>query len=65
MALSTCIKCGANNFEATVKEPRGSNFKVQFIQCGACGGVVGVMDYYNIGSLLLTLAKKLGLGNIG
>ena len=39
---------------------RGSNFSLTFIQCASCGGVVGVMDYYNIGQLLHDLANKLG-----
>jgi hypothetical protein len=30
-----------------------------------CGGVVGVLDFFNIGAMLQTLAKKLGAGNIG
>jgi hypothetical protein len=29
-----------------------------------CGAVIGVMDYFNIGGMLQTLAKKLGVGSI-
>jgi hypothetical protein len=62
--LSTCVKCGNTSFETKEAEPQGSHYKVVFVQCTKCGGVVGVMDFFNIGSLLQTLAKKLGLGNI-
>lgn len=61
MALSTCIKCGNHFFETVEQEPNGSNFKYNFIQCAKCGGVVGVVDYWNVGSLLHTPAKKMGL----
>jgi hypothetical protein len=60
MATSTCIKCGGTAFESVVQSPRGANFKVTFIQCASCGGVVGVMDYYNIGQDIHDLARELG-----
>jgi predicted nucleic-acid-binding Zn-ribbon protein len=60
MALSTCVKCGGSSFEISHVSPTGSNFKLMFIQCSSCGGVVGVMDFYNIGQSLHDLAKKLG-----
>lgn len=64
MATSACPKCGNTSFESKDHTPQTSNFIVTFIQCAACGTVVGVMDYYNIGGLLQTLAKKLGVGSI-
>ena len=65
MALtSTCVKCGSTIFETKEATPRGSNFKLIFVQCVSCGGVVGVTEFFNIGALIQTLAKKLGLGNI-
>ena len=60
MAMSTCIKCGGHAFEMVEHTPRKSSFKYNFIQCASCGGVVGVVEYFNIGSLLNTLAGKLG-----
>lgn len=65
MALtSTCVKCGGTSFEAKLIEPGGYKFKVTFIQCSSCGGVVGVLDYYNIGQVLKGIAKKLGISSI-
>jgi hypothetical protein len=64
MATSTCPKCDSTTFEAKEYSPRGSNFKYQFIQCASCGAVVGVMDYFNIGGMLQTLAEKLRVGSI-
>jgi hypothetical protein len=61
MAVSTCIKCGGSVFETKEMQPQNSNFKLNFIQCASCGGVVGVTDYYNIGGMLETLGKKMGV----
>lgn len=32
--------------------PSGSAYKLNFVQCASCGAVVGVLDWYNIGSML-------------
>lgn len=50
MAVSTCVKCDEQNqFEVVVKESiPGTNYKLAFVQCAHCGGVVGVLDYYGI-----------------
>ena len=64
MALSTCVKCGHHRFEVKEVEPNNSNYKLNFVQCTSCGGVVGVLDYSNIGSLLEALADRLHVGSI-
>jgi excinuclease UvrABC ATPase subunit len=61
MAYSKCIKCDSTFFEVREAEPRGSNFKMMFIQCASCGGVVGVADYFNTYAILEKLASKLGV----
>lgn len=61
MAASTCIKCGNGNFELVQYTPRNSAFKLNFIQCSHCGGVVGAVDFYNIGEIIHKLAKGLGV----
>ena len=50
VTVSTCIKCGEEDqFEVVLKESiPGANYKLAFVQCARCGGVVGVLDYYNI-----------------
>jgi transcription initiation factor IIE alpha subunit len=50
VARSTCPKCDSNRFECTVSTPSGSNYSLMFVQCSACGAVVGVMDSSNIGA---------------
>jgi hypothetical protein len=50
--MSTCPKCDSHYFEVKENEPRDSNFKLLFVQCGSCGAVIGVMDYLNIGAVL-------------
>ena len=64
MAISRCVKCGHTDFEMSEAEPNGSNVKVFFVQCAACGGVVGVTDYCNTALTLEKLAMKLGVGSL-
>jgi len=45
MATSTCVKCGSTAFEAAEVQPAGGSYKLVFIQCSQCGGVLGVQDY--------------------
>jgi hypothetical protein len=59
MATSTCVKCGNTRFELVEKNPAGSERPLAFIQCSQCGGVVGVLDTFDIGELILRLAGKL------
>ncbi len=60
MATSACPKCSSSSFEIKINEPRGSRFKIYFIQCTSCGTVVGTMDYYDTATMLEKIAKKLG-----
>jgi hypothetical protein len=60
MATSTCVKCGGRHFELKEASPTNSQFKVNFVQCASCGGVVGVLDYYNIGQELQIIKKTIG-----
>jgi uncharacterized Zn finger protein len=59
MAASICPRCAKPFFEVVEREPRDSNFKLLFVQCSSCGAVVGVLDHFNIGSLIHDLAEKL------
>lgn len=45
MAMSSCPKCDGHSFEAVDQVPHNSTVKVIFIQCQACGTVVGVKDW--------------------
>lgn len=56
---SKCPKCQSSSFEIEEETPKGSGFKLMFVRCSSCKTVVGVADYYNIGSLLHKLAEKL------
>jgi hypothetical protein len=60
MATSTCVKCGKQAFEVKETTPSQSNYRLMFVQCSSCGGVAGVLDYYNLGALLKTQEKTLG-----
>jgi hypothetical protein len=62
MATSTCVKCDGSTFEMVEqKHIRGTAWKWMFIQCTGCGGVVGVVDYFNVGAALQKIAAKLGV----
>jgi excinuclease UvrABC ATPase subunit len=59
MVSSTCIKCGNHSFQIVENSPSGAAFKLMFVQCGSCGGVVGIQDYFNIGSLIKDQEKQI------
>ncbi len=52
MAASTCVKCGSTGFDLKETVVKGSLWKLYFVQCSQCGGVVGVLDDQNIGRML-------------
>lgn len=59
MAWSTCVKCGGTRFELKEHEPQGAKYKVNFVQCMSCGGVVGVLSYFNTAALLECQSKAI------
>ena len=61
MAQSPCPKCGNHGFELVENAPKGSDYKLMFVQCSSCGTVVGVTDFYNTASLLERIAKALSV----
>lgn len=58
---SKCPSCSSTSFETVVESPDEAKFKMLFTRCSACGVVVGVTEYYNIGATLELLAKKLNI----
>ncbi|OXG03653.1 hypothetical protein BC749_11114 [Flavobacterium araucananum] len=58
---SKCPHCQKTGFEVATEAPKDSNFKLMFVRCQWCKTVVGVLDYYNIGTLVHKLAKKLNV----
>lgn len=62
MAKSKCPHCQHEAFELVEHDDvKDSKFKIMFIQCVACGTVVGTTDFFNVPSLLEKLANKLGV----
>lgn len=57
MATSKCSKCGSPSFETVNHTPANSRYILLFVQCAACGAVVGVLDAYNIGHSLGMVAE--------
>jgi hypothetical protein len=64
MATPVCPKCGNTTFENNIIQPKNSNYKLTAINCDSCGAIIGVLDYFNIGGMLQTLARKLNVGSI-
>ena len=56
---SKCPKCENTDFEAVNETPVNSNFELIFVRCTNCLSIVGVLDFYNVGSLVKKLALKL------
>ncbi|MEW6183817.1 MAG: hypothetical protein AB1500_11720 [Bacillota bacterium] len=51
MALSACPNCHKIEFEIAESDTLsggGYSTKVWFVQCSACGTVLGVIDYFNL-----------------
>jgi hypothetical protein len=66
--MSKCGHCGSGTFALQLVEPRGSRFKLYFIQCSSCGVPVGVQEFHNVGATLdkqskaiKQIAQKLGV----
>ena len=59
MAISKCTGCGSTRFEVKQAEPAQSAYKIMFVQCSSCGGVVGSMPYYDAGVLAKDNQKSL------
>ena len=62
MARSKCPKCENSSFEVSQNVPSKSNFEIMLVQCSKCGTVLGAMDFWNIGTLLKDLEKKVDSG---
>lgn len=59
MGWSKCPSCKNGTFTIEENVPSGSPYKLIFVRCSSCGAVVGVMDYLNIGDLLLAQNRAL------
>ena len=49
MAISKCIKCGGTIFELREANIQNARYKMYFVQCSSCGGVVGAIPFYDPG----------------
>jgi len=56
---SKCPSCSNNEFEQVYETPVNAEYELIFVRCTSCKAVVGVIDYYNIGTLIKKLATKL------
>lgn len=49
--MARCVACNSSSFRNEPKEVRDYKYKLNFIVCSSCGGVVGVMPYYDPGAV--------------
>ena len=61
MAIPKCPACEGRRFKLTEIKVEGTDHRTYAIHCSSCGAVVGTQEYYNIGTLLTNLAKKLNI----
>ncbi len=59
MAASRCGACGKTRFELNGATPTGCRSQINFIQCAACGAVVGVGSHSDIASVVANVAEQL------
>jgi len=59
IATRKCGFCGNPNFTSVEGSVLGSDNPVQFIQCTACGSVVGATDNMYVLSLIKQLLKEI------
>jgi hypothetical protein len=59
MAQTKCPHCENTRFETTVQQPKNSNFKLVFLQCGDCGAPFGVLPYYDERGILVEISNRL------
>jgi len=51
--------CNSNLFEMVLGEPRGSNFKVWFVQCATCGTAINAMEYLSLGTEINNIEERI------
>jgi|GEM_PF-746705 len=62
-AVSSCVKCGNKQFEATQITTINTKVAYTSIQCNSCGAVVGISDIVSLNNVLAILQKAIqGLG---
>ena len=59
MATSTCVRCGHTSFEVAESAISGLRFKRDFLQCGKCGGVIGVVEADDLNARLDSIEERL------
>lgn len=62
MSNTKCPHCkSTSGFESNIEEVTNYNFKLLFIRCKSCKCLVQMMEYFNAGALIKSLAKKMNI----
>jgi hypothetical protein len=60
---SKCPKCEKTFFEVVEDTPLNSNWKMFYVRCNSCKTVIGITEYFNLGSLIKKIMNKLGIND--
>ena len=60
MASSSCIKCGGFSFELREAKVAKASYKIYFVQCTSCGGVVNAMILLMAGPIVDKIVARRG-----
>lgn len=58
LGIAKCGHCGQTGTKIVEIEPNGARYKQSAICCTHCSAILGVGDYYNVGTLLKTAEKE-------
>jgi len=61
MIYPVCPKCGNHSFSLEELNVKKSTFKLLGVCCESCGAVVGIKEFFDNGTLIYKLAKKLNV----
>jgi hypothetical protein len=56
---TSCVKCETSIFKIQEMNVQGANYKLFAVQCTSCSTPVGVMEYYDNGTLLKKQEKAI------
>lgn len=57
-SLAKCGHCGHMGTKLHEIEPSGSAYKLQAVCCQSCNSILGVVDFFNVGTLLKNAEKE-------
>lgn len=57
--MAKCGHCNAVGTKIELIAPSGGNYKLAAVACVGCGAILGVTDFYNVGTLVKQQETKI------